>query len=120
MDRFIYKPSNWDLTMNQLNLLIKASRPAGWLVQSLAFLGGWRISGAGIDFLSVLQFLMMMFPLNLMLYGINDIYDYKSDMLNKRKGGAEGAKLKRKYHNQLRMKKSQKMSQNLQKNLFLS
>jgi 4-hydroxybenzoate polyprenyltransferase len=32
------------------------------------------------------------------MYGINDVFDYESDLRNPRKGGIEGALLDPKYH----------------------
>jgi 4-hydroxybenzoate polyprenyltransferase len=32
------------------------------------------------------------------MYGINDVFDYESDLVNPRKGGIEGALLNKKYH----------------------
>jgi 4-hydroxybenzoate polyprenyltransferase len=42
--------------------------------------------------------LLLSFPLSLFCFGINDIYDYKSDKLNKRKKLVQGVALKPKYH----------------------
>jgi 4-hydroxybenzoate polyprenyltransferase len=39
-----------------------------------------------------------LFPYNLLLYGINDIFDYESDILNPRKAGIEGAVLAKHKH----------------------
>ncbi len=40
---------------------------------------------------AVVEFLFFLLPLNFFLYGINDIYDRKSDLLNPRKGDSDGA-----------------------------
>jgi len=32
------------------------------------------------------------------MYGVNDVFDYESDIQNPRKGGVEGAKVAKKYH----------------------
>ena len=37
-------------------------------------------------------------PYNLAMYGINDVFDYESDLRNPRKGGAHGAVLDRRLH----------------------
>jgi 4-hydroxybenzoate polyprenyltransferase len=37
-------------------------------------------------------------PFNLLMYGINDIFDYESDIKNPRKGGVEGMKESRALH----------------------
>ena len=42
--------------------------------------------------------LFFLIPYNLAMYGINDVFDYESDLRNPRKGGAEGALLDRSAH----------------------
>ncbi|MER3447377.1 MAG: hypothetical protein C4291_11300 [Candidatus Dadabacteria bacterium] len=76
-------------------LLVKISRPPGWIAAPLVFLIGLFYSGARLSPLSVLQILLLSFPYCILLYGINDIYDYKSDTLNPRK---KSIKLDPKYH----------------------
>jgi len=42
--------------------------------------------------------LYFLVPYNLAMYGINDVFDYESDLRNPRKGGVEGALLDRSLH----------------------
>ncbi|KQS17705.1 prenyltransferase [Frigoribacterium sp. Leaf186] len=42
--------------------------------------------------------LYFLVPYNLAMYGINDVFDYESDLHNPRKGGVEGALLDRSLH----------------------
>ena len=42
--------------------------------------------------------LFFLIPYNLLMYGVNDVFDYESDLRNPRKGGIEGALLDPKYH----------------------
>ena len=42
--------------------------------------------------------LFFLVPYNLAMYGINDVFDYESDLRNPRKGGAHGAVLDRRLH----------------------
>ena len=42
--------------------------------------------------------LFFLIPYNLLMYGINDVFDYESDLRNPRKGGIEGALLAPKWH----------------------
>jgi 4-hydroxybenzoate polyprenyltransferase len=46
-----------------------------------------------IDAVLVWGTLFFLIPYNLLMYGINDVFDYESDLRNPRKGGAEGALL---------------------------
>jgi len=71
-----------------LGELLRASRPFSWINTILPFLavGLWaqhRISAALV--LGALYFLL---PYNLLIYGVNDLYDFESDRRNPRKGGA--------------------------------
>lgn len=67
--------------------LLRVSRPFSWINTVLPFLavGLWvqhRIT-AGL----ILGALFFSLPYNLLLYGVNDLYDYESDWRNPRKGG---------------------------------
>lgn len=84
-----------DSSYEILTLLVKVSRPVGWITAPLVFSIGLFYSGAKLAPLSVLQILLLSFPYCILLYGTNDIYDYKSDTLNPRK---TSIKLDPKYH----------------------
>jgi 4-hydroxybenzoate polyprenyltransferase len=51
-----------------------------------------------VDLVFVLGTLYFLVPYNLAMYGINDVFDYESDLRNPRKGGVEGAVLERSLH----------------------
>lgn len=70
--------------------LIKISRPILWIVFPFVFYLGLAVSGTGISFLSILIMIMLSFPICLAGYGINDIYDYKTDKINPRKKTFQG------------------------------
>jgi 4-hydroxybenzoate polyprenyltransferase len=74
--------------------LLVASRPFSWPNTALPFLAAalsWRLSFSWLVLVGLLYFL---FPYNLLLYGINDLFDYESDRRNPRKGaGIEGGRL---------------------------
>lgn len=48
--------------------------------------------------IQIIQLVLLTFPCCLFVYGINDIYDYKSDRINPRKKLLEGVKLSPKHH----------------------
>jgi 4-hydroxybenzoate polyprenyltransferase len=50
------------------------------------------------DLTLVLGTLFFLIPYNLLMYGINDVFDYESDLRNPRKGGIEGALLDKSLH----------------------
>jgi 4-hydroxybenzoate polyprenyltransferase len=51
-----------------------------------------------IDLTLILGTLFFLIPYNLLMYGINDVFDYESDLRNPRKGGIEGALLPKEIH----------------------
>jgi 4-hydroxybenzoate polyprenyltransferase len=51
-----------------------------------------------IDTLLIVGTLFFLIPYNFLMYGINDVFDYESDLRNPRKGGIEGALLDPKLH----------------------
>ncbi|MGE3468579.1 MAG: prenyltransferase [Pyrinomonadaceae bacterium] len=79
--------------MPDLRFLLKVSRPRFWFyvfgpylvglvaaVSSRGELADWRFALFGIYFL---------FPANLLIYGVNDIFDYETDKLNEKKNKYE-------------------------------
>jgi 4-hydroxybenzoate polyprenyltransferase len=46
-----------------------------------------------VDLIFIIGTLYFLVPYNLAMYGINDVFDYESDLRNPRKGGVEGAVL---------------------------
>jgi len=54
--------------------------------------GIW-LTGALFDWNAALILLWVTFPFNLLIYGINDIFDQETDNINIRKGGFGGAKI---------------------------
>ncbi|MEY2695696.1 MAG: hypothetical protein RLZZ72_952, partial [Actinomycetota bacterium] len=51
-----------------------------------------------MDWVFWLGSFFFLIPYNLLMYGVNDVFDYESDLRNPRKGGIEGALLDPKYH----------------------
>jgi 4-hydroxybenzoate polyprenyltransferase len=66
-------------------ILLSISRPGLWLIPSLVYLLGYFVSGAKISFLGFFEAFLLTFPFGVIVYGINDIYDYETDKLNSRK-----------------------------------
>jgi 4-hydroxybenzoate polyprenyltransferase len=84
--------------METLKQLFWSSRPISWINTAYPFgLAYWLAAGdTGLTlWIGALFFLI---PYNLLMYGINDVFDYESDLRNPRKGGIEGALLDPKWH----------------------
>ena len=73
--------------------LLVASRPLNWINTALPFLAVAISTGRGISWAVVAGLLYFLVPFNLLMYGVNDLFDYESDRRNPRKGGLEGALL---------------------------
>ena len=72
--------------------VLAASRPFSWVNTAYPFAAGYLlVTGGRVDAAFVVGTLYFLFPYNLLMYGINDVFDYASDLRNPRKGGIEGA-----------------------------
>ncbi len=78
--------------------LLLSSRPLSWVNTAFPFAAGYLLTTREIDLVFVLGTLYFLVPYNLAMYGINDVFDYESDLRNPRKGGVEGAVLDRSLH----------------------
>jgi 4-hydroxybenzoate polyprenyltransferase len=77
--------------MLSFRALVAISRPLFWFNTAVPYAWGWLLSGRPLDLPTVLLVAYFTFPFNLLLHGVNDIYDYESDLRNARKNSAEGA-----------------------------
>ena len=84
--------------MNTLKTLFVSSRPLSWVNTAFPFAAAYLMTTHTVDLTFVLGTLFFLVPYNLAMYGINDVFDYESDMRNPRKGGVEGAVLDRRFH----------------------
>lgn len=73
--------------------LARASRPLSWINTAYPFAAAYLLTTGEIDASLVIGTLFFLVPYNLALYGVNDVFDYASDLTNPRKGGVEGALL---------------------------
>ena len=81
-----------------LRALFVSSRPLSWINTAFPFAAAYVLTTQRIDLTLVLGTLYFLVPYNLAMYGINDVFDYESDLHNPRKGGVEGALLDRQLH----------------------
>lgn len=75
-----------------------ASRPVSWINTAFPFAAAMVLTTREIDWILVVGTVYYLVPYNLAMYGINDVFDYESDLNNPRKGGIEGALLPPKFH----------------------
>lgn len=69
--------------------LLTASRPLSWINTAYPFAAVYLLTTGRVDVALVVGTLFFLVPYNLAMYGINDVFDYESDLANPRKGGAE-------------------------------
>lgn len=89
--------------MEVIKKLFWVSRPISWPNTSYPFLVGYLLASStqptGLSLLTcIVGTLYFIGPYNLLMYGINDVFDYESDIKNPRKGGVEGMKESRALH----------------------
>lgn len=84
--------------MNLLTQLFVVSRPISWVNTAFPFAAAYLMTTRTVDATFIIGTLYFLIPYNLAMYGINDVYDYESDLRNPRKGGVEGAVLDRRMH----------------------
>ena len=78
--------------------LFKVSRPISWVNTAYPFAATYLVLGGGFDALFFIGTLFFLIPYNLLMYGVNDVFDYESDIKNPRKNSIEGALEAKSFH----------------------
>ncbi|GIG20461.1 prenyltransferase [Cellulomonas chitinilytica] len=81
-----------------LGQVLLASRPLSWINTAYPFAVAYLLAGGEPGWLLAVGTLYFLVPYNLLMYGLNDVFDYASDLANPRKGGIEGAVLDDRWH----------------------
>lgn len=84
--------------MKLLRQLLLVSRPISLPNTAFPFAAGYLVVSQSADSMFWLGTLFFLLPYNLVMYGVNDVFDYESDILNPRKGGVEGALSAKRLH----------------------
>jgi len=84
--------------LQTLKKLFWVSRPISWPNTAYPFAVGYLLTGGNVDLTFIIGTLYFLGPYNLLMYGINDVFDYESDIKNPRKGGVEGMREERAFH----------------------
>ena len=84
--------------MKLVSRLVISSRPISWVNTAFPFAVAYYLGTGNIDVTLIVGAFFFLIPYNLLMYGVNDVFDYESDLTNPRKGGLEGALLEPKYH----------------------
>jgi len=78
--------------------VVLSSRPLSWVNTAFPFAAAYFVTTGRVDAVLVVGTFFFLIPYNLLMYGINDVFDYESDLRNPRKGGVEGALLDPSLH----------------------
>ncbi len=76
--------------MTQIKNILLVSRPFSWVNTAVPFALGLWMANQSLSPAFWLGSFYFLFPYNLLMYGVNDIYDYESDIKNPRKDSIEG------------------------------
>ena len=81
-----------------IRALFLTSRPLSWVNTAFPFAAAYVMTTRDVDATLIVGTLFFLIPYNFAMYGINDVFDYQSDLRNPRKGGLEGALLDPRWH----------------------
>ncbi len=84
--------------LEKIQKLLIISRPVSWPNTAYPFAAAFLVTGGTLGPTFWLATIFFLIPYNLLMYGINDVFDYESDIRNPRKGGLEGAKEQKSLH----------------------
>lgn len=84
--------------METIKKLWLVSRPISWVNTAYPFAAGYYVLGGEVTIAFCIITLYFLGPYNLLMYGVNDVFDYESDIKNPRKGGVEGMREARALH----------------------
>ena len=84
-----------------IGTILLSSRPLSWVNTAFPFAAAYFLTAREWDLALVVGTLYFLVPYNLAMYGINDVFDYESDLRNPRKGGVEGAVLAKSAHRRI-------------------
>jgi 4-hydroxybenzoate polyprenyltransferase len=79
--------------MKALRTMVLSSRPVSWVNTAIPFALAYCVVAEEVTPALIVGCIFFLVPYNFLMYGINDVFDYESDLRNPRKGGVEGALL---------------------------
>jgi 4-hydroxybenzoate polyprenyltransferase/cellulose synthase/poly-beta-1,6-N-acetylglucosamine synthase-like glycosyltransferase len=89
---------NNSLTIREV---LATSRPVSWINTAAPFAVGYLLAARTLNIEFFVGTLYFLFAYNLLLYGVNDIYDYESDIKNPRKNSVQGGLIDKRKHQAL-------------------
>jgi len=83
---------------SSLRKLLLISRPISWPNTVYPFAAAYLVTDGVFGPVFWIAIIYFLIPYNLLMYGVNDVFDYESDIRNPRKGGMEGAIEQKEFH----------------------
>ncbi len=68
----------------RVRAVLASSRPVSWVNTAYPFGAAYLLAGGGVDLAFVVGVVYFLVPYNLLMYGLNDVFDYESDVRNPR------------------------------------
>lgn len=84
-----------------MRTLLMVSRPVSWINTAFPFGAAYLLAGGTLTWDFWVGCVFFLIPYNLLMYGVNDVFDYASDITNPRKGGVEGALANPTHHRRI-------------------
>lgn len=81
--------------------VLASSRPFSWVNTAAPFFIGYVISANSLNINAIIGTVYFTFFYNFLMYGVNDIFDYESDIKNPRKNSIEGGLVDKSKHRKL-------------------
>lgn len=85
-------------TRPSLKEVLMTSRPFSWPNTAIPFFVGYAIGHGAMTLSGIIGTIYFCFFYNYLMYGVNDIYDYDSDIKNPRKNSIEGGLVEKSKH----------------------
>lgn len=92
------KIANRSITFKEL---LVVSRPFWWVNTAMPFVASYYIINGQVGITLLVGVIYFAFAYNLLMYGVNDIFDYESDIRNPRKVGVDGSVMDKSKHGSL-------------------
>lgn len=84
--------------LHTIKKILLISRPISWPNTAYPFAAAYLVAGGNDKAFLLIGTLYFLIPYNILMYGINDVFDYESDIKNPRKGGVEGMRESKALH----------------------
>lgn len=82
----------------KIKKFVISSRPISWINTAFPFAAGYLATGGQVNWYFAVGVFYFLIPYNFLVYVVNDVFDYDSDVRNPRKNSIEGGLLEPSIH----------------------